>query len=116
MSVTVLENGIVRLVLTEVPSRVNLTITPPQPVALQLTAGQGPAGTNGTDGVDGGSYEHHQPVASTLWVVNHNLGYYPSISVLTLGRVRVDAGIVHLSPNQAQVLLDLPLAGFAICS
>ena len=61
-------------------------------------------------------YRHEQPVDATPWIVNHNLGAVPNISVYSLGGLKVEATVVNISENQAQVLLDLPFSGYAICS
>lgn len=76
----------------------------------------GPKGEDGS-GVGGAfTYTHTQAVAATTWVLNHNLGGRPNVSVYTAGGVEVWAEVVHISVNQAQVLLDTPLAGFALCT
>jgi hypothetical protein len=80
----------------------------------QVTTGlTGPAGTGG-----GGSpsYLHQQPVPSTTWTVNHNLGYRPAITALSVGGVEMLAGVVHTSVNQAVITFDQPTPGQATCS
>lgn len=67
-------------------------------------------------GAPGGTYEHVQSPAAAEWIVNHNLGYRPNISVLTIGGVKVIAEVLHISNNQARVYFDTPMAGMAVCS
>ena len=67
-------------------------------------------------GAPGGTYEHPQASAADEWIVNHNLGYKPNISVLTVGGVKVVAEVLHISNNQARVYFDNPMAGTAVCS
>lgn len=92
----------------------NVTILQPAPVRKTVvTVGQGPAGTAG---VGGGAYQHSQPVAASPWIVNHNLGFRPNVSVLSVGGVEMWAEVIHISVNQVQVLFDDPRAGLALCS
>jgi hypothetical protein len=81
---------------------------PPQLVAI--VSEQGPAGPPPT------RYLHAQTVASTEWIVNHNLGRCPAMVVMTPGGLVVDAEIVCVSPNQCRVLLAMPMTGSCACS
>jgi hypothetical protein len=51
-----------------------------------------------------------------VWVVNHNLGYRPSVNALSVGGVAMLAEVVHASANQALVYFDSPTSGLAVCS
>jgi hypothetical protein len=98
------------------PATATARVVLPQPVRVQLSAGaQGPAGPV-SPGSDGARYEHTQAAASAEWIVNHNLGYRPGVDVLTTGGVRVEADVRHPTVNQVRVVLDVPLAGTAVCS
>lgn len=61
---------------------------------------QGPAGPQGEKGEIGGTFSHSQTVASTAWTVNHNLGFKPSVTVLTEGGKERLAEVSHVSVNQ----------------
>jgi len=61
-------------------------------------------------------YQHDQLVAAATWIINHNLGTRPNVAVYTTGGLEVWAEVLHLTANQAQVLLDVPMAGFALCT
>lgn len=77
-----------------------------------ITVGiQGPPGVSSS----GASYMHNQPSPATQWTINHNLGFYPHVSVLSSGLVEVDATVVHVSTNQAIVQFNAPFAGLARC-
>ena len=70
----------------------------------------------GPRGVPGGSaFEFEQASPSDTWIINHNLGYEPLVSVLTAGGEEVVAELLHVSDNQVRVLLASPLAGRARC-
>lgn len=55
----------------------------------------------------------NQPTPLSTWVINHNLGYMPQVTVFSLGGVEVEASIAHLSVNQVQVQFSQPFAGSA---
>jgi hypothetical protein len=71
--------------------------------------------TIGADGVSA-QYVHEQPVAAARWLVNHNMGIFPSIRAYSIGGREMLAEIVHTSANQAYIYFDDPTAGFAVCS
>ena len=88
-----------------------LVVEPEQPVAALVAAGeQGPAGASSA------SYQHNQASAAETWIVNHNLGYRPAVSAYSVGSQLMLANIIHASLNQAQILFDGPVAGYATCS
>lgn len=101
---------------------VNATVVTPAPAQIVFTAGQGLAGPQGDKGDKGERgdvatrYEHEQTVASDQWVVNHNLGYKPAITVVSVGGLLMLAEVLHMSLNQARVYFDSPVTGTAICS
>jgi hypothetical protein len=69
---------------------------------------------SGGGGVEGlGGFVHTQASGSAAWIINHNLGRRPLISVLSPGGVEVEAEVVHVSINQAQVLFATPTTGSA---
>jgi hypothetical protein len=96
--------------------RAGATNTPAQGQALANALRPffvGPAGPPGNGEVQ---YTHTQAVASATWTVNHNLGYRPAVSVLSVGGALMLAEVIHISANQAQVFFDSPTAGQAACS
>ena len=76
----------------------------------------GPQGPPGADGADASSYTHTQASAASTWTIPHNLGWRPTITVLSTGGVQVIAEVVHLSALTAQVLFVEPMAGSARCT
>jgi hypothetical protein len=61
------------------------------------------------------SYVHTQTTPQSEWIVNHGLGYKPSVSVYTTGGVEVEAEIVHISDYQLRVRFGSPQTGYARC-
>ena len=59
-------------------------------------------------------YVHDQFTPSQLWIVNHNLGYVPFIEVMSVGGVVVEAEILHVTSNQAQINFNTPQTGKAL--
>lgn len=107
-------------------------ITESVDVVVVETAEQGPAGLsayslavkNGYQGTEQqwlssfphNSYQHNQTTPATTWTINHNLGRYPSIELLSVGLVKFEADISHTSLNQAIVNLAIATAGIAQCN
>lgn len=77
---------------------------------------QGEKGDKGPSGNAAIHYEHLQSIASTEWIVNHNLGLRPQVNVLSLGGVTMWAEVVHSSLNQTVVYFDDPQTGIVVCS
>ncbi len=72
-------------------------------------------GVKGDSAVGGLRYTHTQASPLDVWVVNHNFGYRPDITVFSAGGLKVDAEILHTSLNQATVTFDIPYVGTALC-
>ncbi|WP_156113876.1 hypothetical protein [Meiothermus ruber] len=58
---------------------------------------------------------HQQASPSTEWIINHNLGFYPDVTVLSPGLAEVDAEVVHINVNQVRIYFVVPFAGIARC-
>ncbi len=76
------------------------------------------AGTPGPaqSGAAGAVYVHNQSAPAATWTINHNLGFRPSIELWDSGGAEFNADILHISANQAQVFLNVALAGTARCT
>jgi hypothetical protein len=79
-----------------------------QTVEIEAVAVQG---LSGRDGI-GSAYEHNQTTPSDVWVINHNLNYFPDVHVY-VGAVEVVAEVLHLSNTTVQINLSFPRAGRA---
>lgn len=77
-------------------------------------AQQGPPGPPGSS--SNASFEHPQVSASDTWTVNHNLGFRPAVSILSVGGREMWAEVIHTSVNQFIAYFDAPTSGIAICS
>lgn len=76
---------------------------------------QGPPGGVGPQGPAGAEFT--QVFASPLssWIVNHNLGKEPLVSVLTTGGLEMVADVQHMSVNQLIVNFAAPTVGRIRC-
>jgi hypothetical protein len=83
------------------------------PVPVFAVASQGPPGPPGMPG-RGLGFEADFAAAAE-WVVNHNLGFRPLVSVLTPGGAEMDAEVLHTSLNQCRVYFSAPAAGRVRC-
>lgn len=83
---------------------------PPGPIG---PAGpEGPEGPIGPPGPGGGSsYIHNQVAVSDVWVVSHNLGRYPSATVVDTGDTVIFPDIHYDSSNQITVVFGSPTSG-----
>lgn len=61
-------------------------------------------------------YVHTQSIASSQWIVNHNLGVQPNIAVLSAGGIEMWAQVIRISENQVIIQLDSPMTGQVVCS
>lgn len=59
------------------------------------------------------AYVHSQSVSAQNWVVNHNLGYYPIVSLYSVSLKEFEGDVLHVSLNQFTVSLTGSFAGFA---
>ena len=79
---------------------------------------KGDAGTPGTPGVDGAQgsdlkYTWSPPSAQSIWVIAHNLGKYPSVTVLdSTGRL-VTPEVTYLNINSVEVSFAFATSGTA---
>lgn len=89
--------------------------TPELDVSAQLSSFlKGDKGDQGVPGSAGAPVRYVQNSPLILWVVNHNLGFQPKVTILTLGGVEIDAAISHTTDNQFRVEFASAQAGYAI--
>lgn len=59
------------------------------------------------------SYVHDQAVASSTWVINHNLGRYPSVTVVDSAGTQFIVQVEYNSKNQLTVYMNGSTTGKA---
>lgn len=79
-------------------ARIYVVETDSQAIVVELgTSGpQGPKGEDGLGTVDTISYIHTQAVASDTWTINHNLIFYPNITVVDSSGNVVEGSYTYL--------------------
>lgn len=90
-----------------------------EPVVVGAMGPQGPAGPvgpAGPAGAVGGSYTHTQGTASTLWVINHNLGYKPAVTALDSYGSEIEGDTQHISTSQCTITFAYSVSGTALLS
>ena len=76
----------------------------------------GPAGPPGEPGTAGGTYRHEQLTPTETWSIEHNLGFYPNITIIDTAGDQVDGDVAHVSDMTAIVTHSAAFAGIAYCS
>jgi hypothetical protein len=70
------------------------------------------AGPQGPPG-QGAGLNYTQGSANTVWTINHNFGYKPSVQTFTVGGLEVLGEIQHISVNQTTITFNEAVAGTA---
>lgn len=73
----------------------------------------GPAGPRGAAG--GEAFVFTQSTPASTWTVNHDLGFKPTVELMTAGGLEFEADIQHLSDNHFVVNMNTATAGTARC-
>jgi hypothetical protein len=58
-------------------------------------------------------YQHTQSVASSDWVIQHNLGKYPSVTVVDSSGDECEGQVNYTSSNQLTISFSAPFSGVA---
>lgn len=109
-----------------------------QPVICVEIAGTGPQGKKGDPGEPGEkgdpgeqglpgvvdystvlpmtTYTHEQGAGSTVWTIEHGLGFYPSVSVVDYGNNLVYGEIKYIDKNNLTVEFTVKTSGYAYLS
>lgn len=64
----------------------------------------------------GGTHTHNQDVSSNSWTINHNLDYYPSVSIVDSAGTSVFGDVQYIDTNTVIVNFTDPFAGKAFLS
>lgn len=83
-------------------------------VVISQVGPQGPPGEPGADGSSGlAAHVHSQSSPALTWTINHNFGYRPGVTILSIGGVEVKADVIHTSVNQTVIQFVVATAGSA---
>lgn len=64
----------------------------------------------------GGIYTHNQGSSSSTWTITHNLGYFPSVTVVDNGNNVVIGDVSYISANQVSISFSASFGGKAYLS
>lgn len=78
----------------------------------KFTAAPPSSGGGGSDS----NYVHTQTVPDTTWIVDHNLGKRPAVTVVDSGGTQVEGSVQHVSDNRAIVTFTVAFGGTAYCN
>jgi hypothetical protein len=87
-------------------------VLPNSPVVQVFPAG-GPPGPPGPPGPSGNTFRYSQMTPSATWVVNHNLGKHPSVTIVLDGQGWVISDIDYLDDNNISIQFPTPVTGTA---
>ena len=62
------------------------------------------------------NYTHIQTTSSTLWVINHNLGYNPVVLSQDPNQINIEGTITYLSLNTLTIQFSRSISGTAYLS
>lgn len=81
-------------------------------VPISMAGPQGPPGPAGS----GSAYTHNQGSPSATWVIVHNLGVRPNVTVEDSAGTTVEGEIEHNSENQLTLTFSGAFSGIAYLS
>jgi hypothetical protein len=85
--------------------------------AVAPAGGDDVPGPQGPPGTSGGSFTFTQSSASSVWLITHDLGYYPAgVMVVDSAGTEVEGEISYPAPNQVQITFAVPFSGKAYLS
>ena len=101
----------IQVVVTENPVNVNQTDAPTVNVKIANTGPQGPAGPSQVV-----AYHYVQNSTSDIWVINHNLGFYPNVTVQNSAGETCEGEIVYSTANSLIITFSSAFSGEAYLS
>ena len=88
--------SIASFALIAVPGAI-VTAETPCVATVEVGCIPGPPGPQGPPGAAGGTYEHRQDVASDTWLITHDLGFNPNVTVVESTGEVVEGEVSYLS-------------------
>jgi hypothetical protein len=112
--VVVLRRESVVTVVRDTPGSPIVTEHPLQTIVIQRDGIPGLNGQDGADGAPGGTtYVHTQFSADTTWNISHNLGRFPSVTIVDNAGRELLGDVSFLDSNLISIGFDLSVAGKA---
>jgi hypothetical protein len=99
------------------PNNVNVIRVPVKEVVeVGVVGPQGPAGAPGVSGAAAASYVHDQTVPAATWVVEHDLGMYPNVTVVDSAGSLIEGDVTYDNNNQITLNFSGAFSGKAYIS
>ena len=89
--------------------QVELDVTQQTATSIPVYTSQPPVPGSGS----ATAFVHTQSVAADAWIINHNLGYFPHVTVLNSSNNEIEAEVSNTSVNQVVVSFSAPQTGQA---
>jgi hypothetical protein len=95
------------------------TVTSGRGVRQIVVTAPGPQGEAGVSGVQSDeiidlvSYAHTQGSAATVWTVNHNLNFYPNVTVYDSANSMVEGTVSHTNQVTLSITFSAAISGKA---
>ena len=80
---------------------------------ITVLGAQGPQGATGATGSSNAFYVHNQNTPSASWVINHNLGAYPTAVVMDSAHTQVEGDFSYTNSNQLVITFSSAFSGIA---
>jgi len=64
----------------------------------------------------GSAYAHNQSASASTWTITHNLGFFPSVTVVDSGGTTVIGDVSYISENQVSITFSAAFGGKAYFS
>lgn len=88
-----------------------------QPGPQGVAGPQGPSGPQGPPGPTPTiAYTHTQNAVSSIWTINHNLGFYPNVTTLDSAGTTIEGSIAFTNVNTLTITFSVGLTGTAYLS
>ena len=84
-----------------------------------VVSAPGPQGPGGVDGVQADdvvalvSYRHTQNASLTTWTINHNLNFYPNVTVFNSAGNQVEGNVTHTDETSLTITFSTAVSGKA---
>lgn len=92
-------------------------------VSLAASGLQGPKGDTGAVGPKGeagdpaiASFTYENQVGSTVWTIQHNLGFRPAVTVQDYSKTTIEGDVEHIDANNLKVTFSVQVSGYAYLS
>ena len=101
------------------PSDVSSTVSSGRNIRQIVVTAPGPQGEAGVSGIQSGeiaelvSYRHLQGSAATVWTVNHNLNFYPNVTVYDRANSMVEGTVSHTNATTLSITFSAAISGKA---